>query len=107
MVSLDYDCINCFTSALWDNLNEDNKVSLYTCFIDLKTGEWTEKIVEQKSVGGIAMAKELELKYGCNPNQKPAKIFMKEGELPLTVLNANRVTLTFWTPSTAGSWSRN
>ncbi len=33
------------------------------------------------------MAKELELKYGCNPNQKPSRIFMKEGELPLTVLN--------------------
>ncbi len=47
MVSLDYNCINCFTSALWDNLNEDNKVSLYTCFIDLKTGEWTEKIVNK------------------------------------------------------------
>jgi AICAR transformylase/IMP cyclohydrolase PurH len=31
--------------------------------------------------------KELELKYGCNPNQKPARIFMKEGELPVTVLN--------------------
>jgi len=31
--------------------------------------------------------KELELKYGCNPNQKPAKIFMDEGELPLAVLN--------------------
>lgn len=31
--------------------------------------------------------KELELKYGCNPNQKPAKVFMKEGELPFTVLN--------------------
>ncbi len=31
--------------------------------------------------------KELELKYGCNPNQKPARIFMDEGELPLTVLN--------------------
>ena len=31
---------------------------------------------------------ELELKYGCNPNQKPAKIFMKDGsELPVTVLN--------------------
>lgn len=30
---------------------------------------------------------ELELKYGCNPNQKPAKIFMQEGELPITVLN--------------------
>ncbi|MBE6036381.1 MAG: phosphoribosylaminoimidazolecarboxamide formyltransferase [Clostridiales bacterium] len=31
--------------------------------------------------------KEMELKYGCNPNQKPAKIFMKEGEIPVTVLN--------------------
>lgn len=33
------------------------------------------------------MAKELELKYGCNPNQKPSRIFMKEGELPIEVLN--------------------
>ena len=31
--------------------------------------------------------KELQLKYGCNPNQKPARVFMKEGELPVTVLN--------------------
>lgn len=31
--------------------------------------------------------KELELKYGCNPNQKPSRVFMKEGELPFTVLN--------------------
>ena len=30
---------------------------------------------------------ELELKYGCNPNQKPARIFMKEGELPIQVLS--------------------
>ncbi len=30
---------------------------------------------------------ELELKYGCNPNQKPARIFMERGELPLEVLN--------------------
>ena len=30
---------------------------------------------------------ELELKYGCNPNQKPARILMDEGELPLEVLN--------------------
>ena len=29
--------------------------------------------------------KELELKYGCNPNQKPSRIFMNEGELPITV----------------------
>ena len=33
------------------------------------------------------MAKELSLKYGCNPNQKPARIFMQEGELPIEVLN--------------------
>ena len=32
--------------------------------------------------------KELELKYGCNPNQKPAKIFMNDNkELPVTVLS--------------------
>lgn len=31
--------------------------------------------------------KELELKYGCNPNQKPSRIFMDEGELPIEVLN--------------------
>lgn len=31
--------------------------------------------------------KELELKYGCNPNQKPSRIFMEEGELPIKVLN--------------------
>ena len=33
------------------------------------------------------MAQELELKYGCNPNQKPSRIFMNEGELPIEVLN--------------------
>lgn len=33
------------------------------------------------------MAKEIELKYGCNPNQKPARIYMEEGELPVTVIN--------------------
>ena len=31
--------------------------------------------------------KELALKYGCNPNQKPARIFMEEGELPVKVLS--------------------
>jgi phosphoribosylaminoimidazolecarboxamide formyltransferase/IMP cyclohydrolase len=30
--------------------------------------------------------RELELKYGCNPNQKPSRIFMEEGELPIRVL---------------------
>ena len=32
--------------------------------------------------------KEFELKYGCNPNQKPSKIFMEDGrELPIEILN--------------------
>ena len=36
----------------------------------------------------VITMKEFELKYGCNPNQKPAKIFMKDGsELPIEVLN--------------------
>lgn len=35
------------------------------------------------------MSKELLLKYGCNPNQKPSRIYMDEGELPVTVLNGH------------------
>lgn len=31
--------------------------------------------------------KELELKYGCNPNQKPSRIYMENGDLPIEVLN--------------------
>ena len=31
--------------------------------------------------------KELALKYGCNPNQKPSRIYMTEGELPIEVIN--------------------
>lgn len=30
---------------------------------------------------------EIALKYGCNPNQKPARVFVNEGDLPFTVLN--------------------
>ena len=33
------------------------------------------------------MAHEIQLKYGCNPNQKPSRIYMEGGELPLEVLN--------------------
>ena len=39
---------------------------------------------------------ELELKYGCNPNQKPAKIFMQDGrDLPVTVLNGKHGYINF------------
>ncbi len=33
--------------------------------------------------------KEISLKYGCNPNQKPARVFLKEENLPITILNGN------------------
>ena len=33
------------------------------------------------------MANEIALKYGCNPNQKPSRIFVENGELPVTVIN--------------------
>ncbi|MGP1423172.1 MAG: phosphoribosylaminoimidazolecarboxamide formyltransferase [Prevotella fusca] len=35
----------------------------------------------------MSYMKELALKYGCNPNQKPSRIYMEEGELPITVLS--------------------
>ena len=39
--------------------------------------------------------KELELKYGCNPNQKPARILMKQGELPVEVLSGKPCYINF------------
>ncbi len=35
------------------------------------------------------MSKELSLRYGCNPHQKPARVYVKEGELPVSVLNGS------------------
>jgi len=39
--------------------------------------------------------RDLKIKYGCNPHQKPASIYMKEGELPVTVLNGNPSVINF------------
>ena len=47
---------------------------------------------------------ELELKYGCNPNQKPSRIYMEEGELPIKVLVESQVILISWMLSMDGSW---
>ena len=51
---------------------------------------------------------ELPLKYGCNPNQKPSRIFMQDGrELPIEVLNGRPGYHQFFgRASIAGSWSR-
>lgn len=38
---------------------------------------------------------ELTLKYGCNPNQKPSRIFMSEGKLPIEILNGNAGYINF------------
>ncbi len=38
---------------------------------------------------GVCSMNELKLKYGCNPNQNPARIYMKNGQLPIDVLNGN------------------
>jgi len=39
--------------------------------------------------------REMQLKYGCNPHQKPARIYMKNGELPIAVLNGNPSYINF------------
>ena len=41
--------------------------------------------------------KELALKYGCNPNQKPSRIYMEEGELPIEVINGRPGYIKFLT----------
>ena len=46
LINIDGD-IDKFTDDVWNALNEDNKVSLYTRFIDISTGEYTDRIVNK------------------------------------------------------------
>ena len=39
--------LDTFTANVWENLNEDNKISLYTCFMNIETGEITAKILNK------------------------------------------------------------
>ena len=39
--------IDTFTNMVWENLNEDNKVSLFVRFIDIKTGEYETRIINK------------------------------------------------------------
>lgn len=41
------DSIDEFTDEIWNNLNEDNKISLYTCYVDLKTGERETRLINK------------------------------------------------------------
>ena len=52
---------------------------------------------------GEKIMREYELKYGCNPNQKPSKIYMKDGELPITVVNGRAGYINLLDAFTAGS----
>ena len=46
-VAINAPCINCFTKEIWDNLNPDNKISLYVRFIDLETGEVQNRMINR------------------------------------------------------------
>ena len=48
LVAIDGD-IDTFTNMLWENLNEDNKVSLFVRYIDIATGEYETKIVNKNN----------------------------------------------------------
>lgn len=41
------DCIDCFTNEIWDNLDADNKISLYVRYTDLKTGEVRNRMINK------------------------------------------------------------
>lgn len=41
------DCIDCFTDEIWNNLDENNKISLYVRMTDLKTGEIEERLINK------------------------------------------------------------
>lgn len=77
------DDIDAFTDLLWSSLNEENKVSLFVRYIDVASGGVESRTRIKINNGRRNMANELSLKYGCNPNQKPSRIFMKDGsDLP-------------------------
>lgn len=62
---------------IWNNTNQDNKISLYVMYAD-------KEIILNKHDKNV-----INLKYGCNPNQGKASLSVKEGNLPLTVLNGS------------------
>jgi phosphoribosylaminoimidazolecarboxamide formyltransferase/IMP cyclohydrolase len=44
----------------------------------------------KRNSGGVVVSKKvIDLKYGCNPHQKPARVYVKDGELPFNILNGN------------------
>ena len=88
-VAIDENDPDTFADKLWNNLNEDNKVSLFVRSIELETGAYEDVILNKYTAVEVLIMNELQLKYGCNPNQKPARIFMADGS-DLPVADAER-----------------
>ena len=74
-----------FKETLWQSLDEDNRISLYVSWGD------KEEVINAREGGG---RESIELKYGLNPNQKPASISIK-GTLPVKVLNGRAGYINF------------
>ena len=43
------DDIDAFTAELWENLNEDNKISLYVRYTDIESGEYTDRLINKNN----------------------------------------------------------
>ena len=78
-VAIDTNDADKFADKLWASLNEDNKVSLFVRSIELETGEYEDIILNNTPLWRVNM-NEFQLKYGTNPNQKPARIYMADGQ---------------------------
>lgn len=91
LVEIGNDDIDTFAEKIWNSLNEDNKVSLFVRYIDIASNKAESRIINKTSnlfSERMNPMNELALKYGCNPNQKPSRIFMQDGkDLPVEVLN--------------------
>ncbi len=85
-----------FTNTIWDSLNKEFKISLFTLSLNNKTKEQKFNIINKNkewfcvNLKGVKILKELKLKYGCNPHQVPALVSIKDEEnLPIKILNGN------------------
>ena len=75
------DSVDEFAELLWDALDSENKISLFVRYTDLESGREEDTYHKQEQIRRRIM-KEFELKYGCNPNQKPARIYMRGRQRP-------------------------
>ena len=69
-------------NPVWNRTPSNRGIPTPVCALARNDTMWGMKIVE------VINMNQFELKYGCNPNQKPAKLYMHDGsELPIEILN--------------------